>query len=498
MRQALPGKVLKSAISIKSFMVFTLAAAIGMASVAPVSAAKATRDSRYAAIVVDANTGETLHSSSADSRRYPASLTKMMTLYLTFEALSKGRIQKDSKVVFSKNAAAEPPTKIGVKAGGSISVEAAILSLITRSANDASTALGEMIGGSEENFARMMTAKARSLGMKGTVFRNANGLPNTAQFTTARDMAKLGIALREHFPQYYSYFSTRSFAFGRQRIANHNRLLGRIKGVDGIKTGYTRASGFNLVSSVQDGNRRIVAVVLGGTSGASRDNKMAELIKTYMPQASKRGGGDLIAKTDTPMPAVAVAKAQLPKRNAPTPDMRPEAEEIVVADASADEAVESDEVVVAAAVPAPKPVIARTTEPKIAMASTERFGGKIPFQIRKAKDRAPAEGVEQAYAEERAPAVQALDQMKTASVPSGWAIQVASSPSDGEARAILDKTAKQAGAALAKASPFTVPFEKGGVTYFRARFAGFESKDSAWNACNALKKKKIACYAIAQ
>ncbi|WP_246591120.1 D-alanyl-D-alanine carboxypeptidase [Aminobacter anthyllidis] len=478
-------------------MVFTLAAAIGLVSVAPVSAAK---DSRYAAIVIDANTGETLHSSSADSRRYPASLTKMMTLYLTFEALSKGRIQKDSKVVFSKNAAAEPPTKIGVKAGGSISVESAILSLITRSANDASTALGEMIGGSEENFARMMTAKARSLGMKGTVFRNANGLPNTAQFTTARDMAKLGIALREHFPQYYSYFSTRSFAFGRQRIANHNRLLGRIKGVDGIKTGYTRASGFNLVSSVQDGNRRIVAVVLGGTSGASRDNQMAQLIKTYMPQASRRGGGDLIAKTDTPMPAVTVAKAQLPKRNAPTPDMRPEADLIEVAEASQDEAAESVEEVVAAAVPAPKPTITAAAQQKIAMASTERFGGKIPFQIRKAKDRAPSEpaGVEQAYAEQPAPAVQALDQMKTASVPSGWAIQVASSPSDGEARAILDKTAKKVPTVLADASAYTVPFEKGGVTYFRARFAGFDSKDSAWNACNALKKKKIACYAIAQ
>ncbi|WP_395446740.1 SPOR domain-containing protein [Aminobacter sp. UC22_36] len=479
-------------------MVFTLAAAIGLVSAAPVSAAK---DSRYAAIVIDANTGETLHSSSADSRRYPASLTKMMTLYLTFEALSKGRIQKDSKVVFSKNAAAEPPTKIGVKAGGSISVEAAILSLITRSANDSATALGEMLAGSEADFARMMTAKARSLGMKGTVFRNANGLPNTAQFTTARDMAKLGIALREHFPQYYGYFSTRSFAFGRQRIANHNRLLGRVKGVDGIKTGYTRASGFNLVSSVQDGNRRIVAVVLGGTSGGSRDNKMAELIKTYMPQASKRGGGDLIAKSDTPMPATTEAKALLPKRNAPTPDIRPEADLVEVADASADEAVESvEEVVAAADAPAPKPTITAAAQPKIAMASTERFGGKIPFQIRKAKDRAPSEpaAVEQAYAEQPAPAVQALDQMKTASVPSGWAIQVASSPSDGEARAILSKTAKQAPTVLADASGFTVPFEKGGVTYFRARFGGFDSKDSAWNACNALKKKKIACYAIAQ
>ncbi|WP_245417460.1 D-alanyl-D-alanine carboxypeptidase [Aminobacter sp. AP02] len=476
-------------------MVFTLAAAIGLASAAPTSAAK---DSRYAAIVVDANTGETLHSSNADSRRYPASLTKMMTLYLTFEALSKGRIQKDSKVVFSKNAAAEPPTKIGVKAGGSISVESAILSLITRSANDSATALAEMIGGSEADFARMMTAKARSLGMNGTVFRNANGLPNTAQFTTARDMAKLGIALREHFPQYYGYFSTRSFAFGRQRIANHNRLLGRIKGVDGIKTGYTRASGFNLVSSVQDGNRRVVAVVMGGTSGASRDNQMAELLKTYIPQASKRGGGgDLIAKTDTP-----ALMAKLPKSNAPTPDIRPVAAEIEVADASADEAVATDDAVAVAAVaiPAPKPVIGLAAQPKIAMASAERFGGKLPFQIRKAKDSVPAAsdaGVEQAYAAP-APAVAALDQMKTASLPSGWAIQVASSPSEGEARALLDKTAKQVPAVLADASGFTVPFEKGGVTYFRARFAGFETKDSAWNACNALKKKKIACYAIAQ
>jgi len=494
-RQALPGKVKKTAISLKSFVVFTIAAAIGLSSVAPASAAK---DSRYAAIVIDANTGETLHSSSADSRRYPASLTKMMTLYLTFEALSKGRIKKDSKVVFSKNAAAEPPTKIGVKAGGSITVEAAILSLITRSANDASTALGEMIGGSEENFARMMTAKARSLGMKGTVFRNANGLPNTAQFTTARDMAKLGIALREHYPQYYGYFSTRSFAFGRQRIANHNRLLGRVKGVDGIKTGYTRASGFNLVSSVQDGNRSLVAVVLGGTSGASRDNKMAELIKTYMPQASRRGGGDLIAKTDTPMPEVKTASVALPKRNVPTPDTRPMAEQIEVAEAISEHEMAAEEEVVAAAVPAPKPTIGLASKPKIAMASAERFGANIPFQIRKPKDRAPAaEAVEQAYAEP-APAVAALDQMKTASIPSGWAIQVASSPSDGEARAILDKTAKRVPQVLADASAYTVPFEKGGVTYFRARFAGFESKDSAWNACNALKKKKIACYAVAQ
>lgn len=500
MRQALPGKLLQAATSLKSLIVFTLSAAIGLTTVAPSSAAP---DSRYAAIVIDASTGKTLHSSNADSRRYPASLTKMMTLYLTFEALAKGRIQKDTQVVFSKNAAAEPPTKIGVKAGGSISVEAAILSLVTRSANDAATALGEMIGGSEENFARMMTSKARSLGMKGTVFRNANGLPNSGQFTTARDMATLGIALREHFPQYYGYFSTRSFAFGRQRIANHNRLLGRIKGVDGIKTGYTNASGFNLVSSVQDGNRRLVAVVMGGASGASRDNKMASLITTYMPQASRRGGGDLIAKTETSMPTVALAKVELPKHDAPTPDLRPQAGEMDVAEiASEDEA--EDAVVVASNEPVAKPRIEATSQPKVAMASAERFGGKLPFQTAPTPARKPkalvaasaSDAIEQAYAEPARSA--AVDQIKTASVPSGWAIQVASSPSEGEARALLDKTTKQAPTVLADASAYTVPFAKGGVTYFRARFAGFDSKDAAWNACNALKKKKIACYAIEQ
>ncbi|TJX38721.1 MAG: D-alanyl-D-alanine carboxypeptidase, partial [Mesorhizobium sp.] len=243
--------------------------------------------------------------------RYPASLTKMMTLYLTFEAMAKGKISRNSPVVFSAHASAEAPTKLGVKPGGSVTVETAILSIVTKSANDSATALGEMIGGNETNFARMMTAKARQLGMNGTVFRNANGLPDPGQFTTARDMATLGIALREHFPQYYGYFAQRSFLYGRQRINGHNRLLGRIKGVDGIKTGYTRASGFNLVSSVNDGNRRLVAVVMGGTSGGSRDNQMAGLINTYLPRASTRGGGDLVAKADS-NPIKALAKVLLP------------------------------------------------------------------------------------------------------------------------------------------------------------------------------------------
>ena len=260
--------------------------AIGIAAVAPRLHANA----KYAAIVVDANTGKTLFSSNADAPRYPASLTKMMTLYLDLRGAAERQDQEATKVPFSAQAAAEPPTKLGVKAGGSVTVETAIYRWSPSRPTTPSTALAELLGGSEAGFARMMTAKARQLGMTGTIFRNAHGLPNPAQHSTARDLATLGIALREHFPQYYPYFSTRSFNYGKQRLGNHNRLLGRVKGVDGIKTGYTRASGFNLVSSVSDGNRRIVAVVMGGTSGSSRDKHMAELIQKYLPKASTAPG----------------------------------------------------------------------------------------------------------------------------------------------------------------------------------------------------------------
>ncbi|WP_137931135.1 D-alanyl-D-alanine carboxypeptidase [Mesorhizobium comanense] len=478
MRQALSGIVSKSTTPLKTIMIIAMAMTLVVAGAASSFAA------RSAAIVVDAKTGKVLYSADADGRRYPASLTKMMTLYLTFEALAKGKISKNTPVVFSSKASAEAPTKLGVKPGGSVTVETAILSMVTKSANDSATALGEMIGGNETNFARMMTAKARQLGMNGTVFRNANGLPDPGQFTTARDMATLGIALREHFPQYYGYFSQRSFLYGRQRINGHNRLLGRIKGVDGIKTGYTRASGFNLVSSVSDGNRRLVAVVMGGTSGGSRDNQMAGLINTYMPRASTRGGGDLVAKADS-NPIKALAKVLLPKHDAPTPDEKP------VAVAEADTAVADDATVADATIAqgdSEDEDGAQAEAPKLVAPAK-----KVKTVIVSAPKVATAQVVT-AYADP-SPAV---DPVKTASVPSGWAIQVASSPKQSEAQAFLDKTTKQAPKVLADASGFTVAFDKDGVTYYRARFGGFGSKDAAWKACTALKKKKIECYAVQQ
>lgn len=456
-------------------MIAALAMTVVVADVASAMAARAS------AIVVDAKTGKVLYSADANGRRYPASLTKMMTLYLTFEALAKGRISKNTPVPFSAHAAAEAPTKLGVRAGGSVPVETAILSIVTKSANDSATALGEMLGGSEDNFARMMTAKARQLGMNGTVFRNANGLPDPGQFTTARDMAMLGIALREHYPQYYGYFSQRSFLYGRQRINGHNRLLGRIKGVDGIKTGYTRASGYNLVSSVADGDRRLVAVVMGGASGRSRDNQMAALINTYLPRASTRGGGDLIAKgNDNPIKTL--AKVFLPKHDAPTPDAKPATDDAVVA--SADDDVQHDSQQVAEET---KPVI------QIKKVKTVAVAAMAP----PAKTEEASAQVVTAYTDP-SPATPAIDPVKTSSVPSGWVVQVASSPTKTGAQALLEKTSKQAPRVLADASGFTVAFDKDGTTYYRARFGGFDSKDAAWKACDALKRKKISCYAVEQ
>lgn len=473
MRKALLGIVSKSTSPLKTMMIIAMAMTFVCGDVASSLAA------RQAAIVVDAKTGKVLYSADANGRRYPASLTKMMTLYLTFEAMAKGKISRNSPVVFSAHASAEAPTKLGVKPGGSVTVETAILSIVTKSANDSATALGEMLGGNEPTFARMMTAKARALGMNGTVFRNANGLPDPGQFTTARDMATLGIALREHFPQYYGYFSQRSFLYGRQRINGHNRLLGRIKGVDGIKTGYTRASGFNLVSSVSDGNRRIVGVVMGGTSGGSRDNQMANLINTYMPRASTRGGGDLVAKASGNNPITALAKVLLPKHDAPTPDDKPMVEDDAVASNDDPTAADATDEQTTAEVEETAPVIKAR---------------KVKTVIVSAPQVATAQVVA-AYAE---PAPAAVDPVNTASVPSGWAIQVASSPKQSEAQAFLDKTTKQAPKVLADASGFTVAFDKDGVTYYRARFGGFGSKTAAWKACTALKKKNIECYAVQQ
>jgi D-alanyl-D-alanine carboxypeptidase len=249
---------------------------------------KSMADDRYAAIVRDLTSGKILHSVAAEELRYPASLTKMMTLYLLFEDLQQGRVSLGTELAVTSNAEVQPPSKLGLQTGGTIEVEDAIKALVTKSANDVAVVVAENLAGSEAAFADRMTRTAYALGMTRTRFRNASGLPDPEQVTTARDMMVLGTALQVQFPRYYAYFKTSSFTFRGHLHKGHNRLIGKVQGVDGIKTGYIRASGFNLVTSAQRSGRRIVAVVMGGTTAKSRDQQMAALIESYLPQGQMR------------------------------------------------------------------------------------------------------------------------------------------------------------------------------------------------------------------
>ncbi|HEX5862952.1 MAG TPA: D-alanyl-D-alanine carboxypeptidase family protein, partial [Casimicrobiaceae bacterium] len=251
----------------------------------------------YAAIVVDANSGGVLHAADADGIRHPASLTKIMTLYLLFEQIEAGKIKPDTPLKVSAHAAAQSPTKLGLKAGDTITAEDAIRGLVTKSANDAAVVIAEALAGDEEEFAKQMTRKARALGMSRTVYMNANGLPDRDQVTTARDQALLGRAIQDRFPRQYRYFSTKSFTFRGKTMGNHNHLLGSVQGVDGIKTGYINASGFNLVASMKRNNRSLVAVVLGGSSGGARDARMRSLLEKHLAEASAGRTAPIIAET---------------------------------------------------------------------------------------------------------------------------------------------------------------------------------------------------------
>ncbi len=236
---------------------------------------------RFAAIVIDESSGKVLYEARADAIRFPASLTKMMTMYMAFEALQSGKINKASRVPISKRAARQPASKLYLKASDSLSVDEALSALAVKSANDVAYAMAEFLGGSEPEFARAMTRKARSLGLSSTTFRNASGLPDKRQVTTARDMAKLGVILRKQFPQYFYYFKKNSMTFRGKKIRGHNRVLLQMKGADGIKTGYTRASGFNLVTSAKAPRGRVIGVILGENTSKVRDRHMIQLIKKY-------------------------------------------------------------------------------------------------------------------------------------------------------------------------------------------------------------------------
>ncbi|ASP33716.1 D-alanyl-D-alanine carboxypeptidase family protein [Labrenzia sp. VG12] len=235
----------------------------------------------FSALVLNASTGEELYAVEADAPRFPASLTKMMTLYLLFEAVSTGRYALSSPLKVSAKAAAEPPAKIGLKAGSTITVEQAARALAVKSANDVALVVAENLAGSEAAFARQMTSKARALGLSKTRFVNATGLPDTSQVTSARDMAKLGMALKSRFPQYGSYYRAKSFSYNGRSFRATNNLIGKVSGVDGLKTGYIRMSGYNLVATANRGGKRLIVVVIGGQSEAARDREVTRLIEAY-------------------------------------------------------------------------------------------------------------------------------------------------------------------------------------------------------------------------
>ena len=285
------------------------AAAFITLTAAPIASAQ----DRYAAIVMDARSGEVLLADQADELRFPASLTKMMTLYLLFEALDCNDVDLGTTLIASPSAAQQPRSRLGLRVGDTITVEQAIRALVVESANDVAYAISEKIGGNEAQFAQFMNDTAAELGMTRTRFVNASGLPDIRQRTTARDMAILARALWRDHPNYYAYFQTPTFTWAGAEGRNHNRLLGRVDGLDGIKTGYTRASGFNVAASVERNDQRLIVVVMGGASASGRDAQASYLIETAFEEYARRDNPDLIQAAAPARTTVASA----PRRGEP-------------------------------------------------------------------------------------------------------------------------------------------------------------------------------------
>ncbi|MBZ9789441.1 D-alanyl-D-alanine carboxypeptidase [Rhizobium sp. 3T7] len=409
-----------------------------------VVAAPLTAMAGSASLILDARTGKVLSAENADVLNHPASLTKMMTIYMAFEAINRGKLSWNTPLVMSKYAASRPPTKLGVRAGDSITVRDAILGMITKSANDAAAAMAEKLGGSESNFARMMTQKARQLGMNRTAFYNASGLPDGRQVTTARDMSTLAVALMRNYPSEYRLFSTASFNFRGRTIRGHNNLMYRYQGMDGIKTGYTNASGFNLVSAVKDGSRRLVGVVLGGRTARSRDAKMAGLLDKYLGRAST--GGKLVASVNTHQQVEVASAAD--DSDMPIPETAPRTNEL-----------------------SPK-ALGYLSDATVPMERPSALG-----EITNAGKPAA----------------------KSAGAPSAsgdWQIQISAASSDDAARALLAQAKAEGGAALKAASPYTEAVGNGANKVYRARFIGFQSREAATSACDALRQRSYDCMLL--
>lgn len=511
---------------------FTRQAALALFSVFLINAAPA-QAARNSAIVVDANTGATLQQSKADEARYPASITKVMTLYLLFEQMEKGRFTLDSKLKVSSFASSRPPSKLGLHPGDDIRVRDAILAVVTRSANDVAVTIAENIAGSEPAFAALMTKKAHQLGMSNTSYKNASGLPNPGQVTTARDLATLGRSMYERFPTYAKYFSTRAYYYRGRAIANHNHLLGRVDGVDGIKTGYTNASGYNLLTSVHHNGRHLVAVVMGGATGSSRDATMRTLIASYLPKAARKKTPDkqLIARIyGKDQKNVAVAMNDKNKKKSRKDETFAQAAEAL-------EDVSDENAVMAYAPPIPaKKDLNDIVAPALASVEIEEGdGGDDGDDNDKGQDMVEASApraIDQGLVSKKLamewevgaePALQpkevatftvSPEEFSTdnagvpvetaatfAAVPaaqkppvSGWVVQIAATNSESQAMRLLSEAKDRL--KFANLRPFTERVERGAATIFRARFSGFDDRKMAEATCSALKRKSYDCLAV--
>ncbi len=473
-------------------------------------------DPPFADIVMDAKTGRVLAGTNIDAPRHPASLTKVMTLYLLFEQMAKGKISIHSRMRVSRHAASQEPTKLGARAGTRVSVEAIIKSIVTQSANDMAVVIAENLGGSEAHFAQMMNAKARQLGMMHTHYADASGLPNPAQITTARDVAILGRAIQESFPQYYHYFSTRHYVWHGFHMHNHNHMLNYVKGMDGIKTGFTTASGFNLLTSVRRDGRHIISVVLGGTSWRGRDKIMARLINANLDRAGTVRTVALIRDPGEALPQRAVARNDEP-RPQPLPiktrtvalTHEDAAPRLVVA--AVDPQVAHLDVhkvrAVYFTVKPSKPV--KEAQPTV----DSRSVATIPVETHKAEnprwpehqrtDATPAALGWQVGPQGRALGAHAEAADKAAPVDAhpqiaakgtDWMIQIGATGTADQATALLDRARSHARNVLASARTMTIRVGSGHRTFYRARFTGLQMA-SAEAACKNLKRSGFACFA---
>jgi D-alanyl-D-alanine carboxypeptidase len=469
------------------------------------AAAAQSYEPSYSSIVVDANSGAVMQATNTDSPRHPASLTKIMTLYLLFERLEAGKIKMSTEMQVSAHAAAQAPSKLGLKPGQTIDVETAIRAIVTKSANDVAVIVAEALAGSETDFARLMTAKAHALDMKHTTYRNASGLPEDQQFTTARDQAVLGRAIHDRFPKYYHYFSTRTFAFHGKTMRNHNHLLGNVAGVDGIKTGYIHDSGFNIVTSVSRGNRHIVAVVFGGRTANARDARVRSLIDNNINIAAlKHTAPPIVEGWETAQARGKDSKEKDSKEKVASAPPLPRHAEPTLGSTDPIKAnpVKTITVQVGAMRTAslsplpsdsrklmPAPVTASPTNvTNVAIVKREPPSGAKPGVLGVMSTKLASAG-------DSMPVAAAMPEPAAKPHNGGWMIQVGAFPNENEAKQRLVAAQGKAKDQLGQADPFTERVAKGDKSLYRARFAGLD-KDQAETACKHLKRSEIPCMLL--